>query len=111
MQFLSYIFKNFPGWYPEAPPLRLLRHRSFRPVDVRLAPILLEDRDIAKNYVRIGPQSEPYYLLGSTSIVPMAYEEMLAYETLNVDCDYKRRTFFIPSTTLLVKIGLRFEKC
>ena len=36
-----------------------------------------------------GSQPVPDYSLGTTGIVPMAYEEILPYETLNVAYDYK----------------------
>ena len=76
-----------------------LKHRLFKPSDVFLAPIYIvkKHRNTAISYVRIGPPIRAGLLIRyTTGIVPMAYKEMLAYETLNVACDYKWGTVFSP---------------
>ena len=54
--------------------------------------------------------SEPDNPLSTASTVPAAYEEMLAYEVVNVAYDIKFRPYF-SSHPFWEKIGYKIKKC
>ena len=76
---------------PPPPPIKALAIQTRG--SALSAHIVRRHRETIISYVRIGPQISAWLLIRHNSIMPMAYEEMLTYETLNVAYDYKWRLF------------------